>query len=260
MSLFENVEAVRHIASAVSIPVMADADTGYGNAVTVFHTVRYFEDAGIVGINIEDQVAPKRCGHFEGTEVISELEMARKIEAAAKGKREPNFIINARTDALAIEGIERAIQRAKTYVSAGADMIYPERVRNEDDVCRFVEEVAAPININMGFGIRSRPTTPLISIQRLEQLGVARVSLPRMLPAAAIRGMEMALGVLKGAIRSGEVVDRPDLLVGIEDIQNLIDYGDFRSLEAELLTTEQLSSKYAGAATSTPAPAKVRGD
>ena len=134
MSLLENVDACRHIAGCVSIPIMADADTGYGNAVTVFHTVRYFEDAGIVGINIEDQSWPKRCGHLPGKELISPMEMAKKIEAATTSRRDPDFIINARTDAIAVEGFDAALERAKLYAKAGADLIYVEMVQSEEQI------------------------------------------------------------------------------------------------------------------------------
>ena len=168
LSLMENVDVCRHLARSVSIPMMADADTGYGNAVTVFHTVQYFEEAGIVGINIEDQVSPKRCGAMRGKDVIGSREMCKKIEAAIKAKRDPDFIINARTDAIAVEGIEGAVRRAREYAAAGADMIYPDAIRSEDDVKRILDAVPdTPVNINMGFGVRNRPTSPLIPLKRL---------------------------------------------------------------------------------------------
>jgi 2-methylisocitrate lyase-like PEP mutase family enzyme len=244
MSLHQNVEACRALAGSVAIPLMADADTGYGNAVTVFHVVRLFEEAGVAGINIEDQEAPKRCGHMGGKELIHPMEMAKKIEAAAKGRRDADFIINARTDAIAVEGIEGAIARAKLYAEAGADMIFPDAVRGEDDIARLVEAVRVPVSINIGFGIRNRPTTPLIPLPRLRALGVRRLSVPRMLPAAAIRAMETALSLMRHSMESGEVVDRPDLLASIEEIKALMDYGALERLEEELLLPEQLWRKY----------------
>ena len=132
--LRDNIDACRQIARTISIPLMADADTGYGNAVTVYHVVQYFEEAGVVGINIEDQVMPKRCGHMRGKELVEPLEMAMKIDAALKAKRDPDFVINARTDAIAVEGIEGTVARVREYVAAGADMIYPDAIRNEDDI------------------------------------------------------------------------------------------------------------------------------
>jgi 2-methylisocitrate lyase-like PEP mutase family enzyme len=246
--LRDNVDACRHIARAISIPLMADADTGYGNAVTVFHVVQYFEEAGVVGINIEDQLIPKRCGHMRGKELIDPIDMATKIEAALKAKRDPDFIVNARTDAIAVEGIEGTVRRIREYVAAGADMVYADAVRDEDDICRVVEAAGdVPVQVNMGFGIRSRPTTPLISINRLKALGVARISLPRLVPAAAISGMQKALEALRQCVESGEFVERPDLLVDMETITRLVGYEHVSALENELLSAEALERKYGAA-------------
>ncbi len=245
LSLLENAAACRNLARAVSIPLMADADTGYGNAVTVYHAVQYFEESGVVGINLEDQVWPKRCGHMRGKEVIDAREMCRKIEAAAKAKKDPDFIINARTDAIAVEGIDGAIRRLKDYAAAGADMVYPDAVRDEDDVRRVMDALPGiPVNINMGFGIRSRPTTPLIPLKRLGELGVARVSCPRMLTAAAIMGMRKALEQMKQCIESGESADRPDLLASMEDITALAGYDKVDALEEQFALPEDLDRRY----------------
>ncbi len=137
--LRDNVDACRHLARSVDIPLTADADTGYGNAVTVYHVVQYFEEAGIVGVNIEDQVMPKRCGHMRGKELISISEMTKKIEAGLKAKKDQDFIINARTDAIAVEDIAGTVKRVKAYSKAGADMIYVDAIRGEDDIARAVE-------------------------------------------------------------------------------------------------------------------------
>ena len=244
-SLRDNVDACRHIARSISIPLMADADTGYGNAVTVYHVVQYFEEAGVVGINIEDQLMPKRCGHMRGKELVDVREMAKKIEAGQKAKRDKDFVINARTDAIAVEGIEGAVARVREYVAAGADMIYPDAIRSEDDVARVIEAAGdVPVNINMGFGIRSRPTSPLIPLSRLKAMGVARVSLPRFMTASALSGMQKAIAVLKQCMETGELVDRPDLLVGIETITGLFGYDTIAQLENEFLYEEQLATKY----------------
>jgi 2-methylisocitrate lyase-like PEP mutase family enzyme len=244
-SLRDNLDACRRITHTVSIPIMADADTGYGNAVTVFHVVEYFEEAGVVGINIEDQAMPKRCGAMRGKELVEAREMALKIEAALKAKKDPDFVINARTDAIAVEGIEGTVKRVKEYVAAGADMIYPDAVRSEDDILRVLEAAGdVPVNINMGFGIRSRPTTPLIPFVRLAAMGVARISLPRMLPAAALQGMKQAMLVLQQSIAAGEVVHRPDLLFGIEEITGLMGYERIAELEEGLLSEDQRARKY----------------
>jgi len=244
LTLMENVDACRHLARTLSIPLMADAETGYGNPVTVFHAVEYFEEAGVVGMNIEDQVSPKRCGHMQGKELISAREMAKKVEAAVKAKKDPDFIINARTDAIAVEGLDKAIERARLYIAAGADMVFPDAVASEEQIKRFIDAVDAPVSINIGFGIRSRPTTPLMSIKRLAELGVARVTMARMLPSAALMGMHKALELMRDHVENGTLHDRPDLLYGMEEITDLMGYSKIAELEAQFLPDEQLERKY----------------
>lgn len=242
MGLSENVAHCRNLARSVSIPMTADADTGYGNPVNVFHTVRMFEEAGVAGINLEDQVSPKRCGHMPGKDVISEAEMVKKLEAACLARKDDDFVIVARTDALAVEGIEGAVRRARAYARAGADMLFPDAVRSEDDIKRLVDAAGIPVSVNMGFGIRNRPTTPQIPLPRLQELGVKRVSLPRMLPGAAILGMRQALEAMKGVIATGEPVHRPDLVDGIEEIMALMGYEEMRALEKRLTTLDETPS------------------
>ena len=244
LTVMENVDACRHLARTLSIPLMADAETGYGNPVTVFHAVEYFEEAGVVGMNIEDQVSPKRCGHMQGKELISAQEMAKKVEAAVKAKKDPDFIINARTDAIAIEGLDKAIERARLYIAAGADMVFPDAVDSEEQIKRFVDAVDAPVSINIAFGIRSRPTTPLIPVKRLAEIGVARVTMARMLPSAALMGMHKALALMRDHVETGTLHDRPDLLYGMEEITDLMGYSKIAELEAQFLPDEQLERKY----------------
>ena len=244
LTMMENVDACRHIARSISIPLMADAETGYGNPVTVYHTVQYFEEAGVVGINIEDQLSPKRCGHMQGKELISAAEMAKKVEAAVKAKKDPDFIINARTDAIAVEGFDRAVERARLYLAAGADMVFPDAIESEEQIQRFVDAVRAPVSINIGFGIRSRPTTPLIPVKRLQAIGVARVTMARMLPSAALMGMHKALELMRDHVESGTVHDRPDLLYGMDEITALMGYDRIADLEAQFLPDDQLERKY----------------
>lgn len=236
MGLTENVNHCRNLARSVSIPLTADADNGYGNPVNVYHTVRMFEEAGVAGINIEDQVSPKRCGHMPGKAVVTPAEMVKKIEAACMARRDDDFAIIARTDSLAMEGIEGAVKRVRAYAKAGADMIFPDAVRNEDDIKRIVDAAGIPVTINMGFGIRHRPTTPLIPLPRLKEIGVRRISLPRMLPAAAIHAVQAALRAMRDVMETGVPVNREDLLVGIEDIMKVMDYEEMRALEKKLTT------------------------
>ncbi len=244
LGLSDNVTVSRNIAQAVNVPVMADADTGYGNAVNVYHTVRMFEEAGITGINLEDQVSPKRCGHLKGKEIIPAEEMVKKIEAAVAARKDPDFIINARTDAAAIAGIDEAIRRANIYRKAGADMVFPDAVLSEEDIAKFVGNVSAPVSINMGLAIRKRPTTPLVSIKRLEELGVARVTFPRMTTAAALSGMKKALEVILESIAQGKVIERPDLCFSFEELTTLMGFPQMKELEDRFLTEEALAGKY----------------
>ncbi|HUA77692.1 MAG TPA: isocitrate lyase/phosphoenolpyruvate mutase family protein, partial [Acetobacteraceae bacterium] len=132
----------------------------------------------------------------------------------------------------------------KMYVAAGADMVYPDAIASEDQIKRFVDAVQAPVSINMGFGIRSRPTTPQISALRLQEIGVARVSYARMLPAAAIMGMTRALELFRDSVETGTVHDRPDMLAGIEDITDLMGYPFIDKLESEFLLPEEMERKY----------------
>lgn len=249
MGLNENVNHCRHLARAISIPLTCDADNGYGNPMNVHYTVQMFEEAGVAGVNLEDQVSPKRCGHMPGKEVVSRDEMVKKIEAACLARRDDDFVIIARTDALAVEGLDATLERIRAYVAAGADAIFPDAVKTEDQIARVVEAAGGkPVSINMGFGIRPRPTTPLIPLPRLKELGVRRISLPRMLPAAAIRAMRDALSVMRGVMETGVPADRSDLLVGIDEIWNLMGFPAMQALEKRLLTVDSYALKYEAAA------------
>ena len=244
MTLTDNVTVTRNIARSVNIPVSADADTGYGNAINVYHTVKLFEEAGVAGLNLEDQVFPKRCGHLAGKQVITQGEMVKKIEAAVSARQDPDFMIIARTDAASLMGIREAIKRAKAYVAAGADMVFPDAILSAEDIKRFVESVDAPVSINMGLAIRKRPTTPLVSFKELEELGVARVTFPRMITAAAITGMRNALRIVKESLEKGIIIERPDLVAGFEEITDLMGLSRILDLERRFLPDEVLTEKY----------------
>jgi 2-methylisocitrate lyase-like PEP mutase family enzyme len=240
----EAVGTARDLAGCVEIPLLADADTGYGNAVNVFHTVREFERAGVAGVMIEDQTWPKRCGHLAGKEVISAAEMAGKVAAAAQARRDEDFVIMARTDVAASEGVEAAAERAALYAEAGADLLFADALLSAEDIRYFAENVPGPACVNMGFGIRRRSTTPLLSPRELEQLGVAVMIAPRMLTAAAARGMQRALEALSESIETGAVVDRGGLLFSFEEIHELMGMDEINELERRFLVQEQLALKY----------------
>ena len=230
-SLRDNIDAVRFIARSVNVPLSADAEAGYGNAATVHHVVREFEAAGAAAVSLEDQTIPKRCGHVEGKRVIETAEMVGKVEAAVAARRSDAFLVIARTDAIATGGVEEACARARAYAAAGADVIFPDGVRGRDDVARLVEAAGVPVRINMGFGLRTRKTTPLMGLGELKALGVRWVSLSRLLPAAAIRGMERALAAMRESVETGEAVERPDLVADMPDIQALMDYETYFDIE-----------------------------
>jgi 2-methylisocitrate lyase-like PEP mutase family enzyme len=174
----ENVDASAAIAACTSLPLSADADTGYGNAVNVYFTVQGFERAGLACVMIEDQVSPKRCGHMEGKQVISAEEGVEKIRAAVEARRDPDFMIKARTDATAIHGVHEAIRRLNLYAEAGADLLFADALLSADDIATVARNVSKPLSVNMGFGIRQRPTTPLLSARQLQDMGVKAVCYP----------------------------------------------------------------------------------
>jgi 2-methylisocitrate lyase-like PEP mutase family enzyme len=244
MGLEENLSASRMIAARCALPLIADCDTGYGNAVNVWHMVRAFEQAGVAGLMIEDQVWPKRCGHMKGKEVIGADEMAEKIRAAADARRDPSFVIKARTDAYATHGLAEAIRRLNLYAEAGADLLFADAVLREEDIGTAARNLAKPMSVNMGFGIRSRSTTPLISARRLQELGVAAVIYPRLLTSCAIQGMVNGLDALEADLRDGVATDRPALAVSFEVLNELVGLPEAQALEQKFLTRERLQAKY----------------
>ncbi len=248
MGLAENLDACRALVGSTKLPLMADGDTGYGNAVNVHVAVRAFERAGLAGVMFEDQVWPKRCGHMSGKELIGADEMVQKIRAAVEGRSDPDFMIKARTDAAGPVGIGEAVRRANLYAEAGADLLFADAVLSEDDIALFCREVSKPVVVNMGFGIRRRSTTPLLSASQLEQLGVAAVIYPRLLTSAALMGMRRATEVLLESIESGQAADRPDLCFSFEELNDLMGLPAIRDLENRYLTPEELKRKYGGGA------------
>jgi 2-methylisocitrate lyase-like PEP mutase family enzyme len=231
MGYAENLRASAALAAISAIPLSADGDTGYGNALNVYFTVQGFERAGLACLMIEDQVWPKRCGHMEGKQVISAEEGAEKVRAAAEARRDPDFVIKARTDATAIHGVKEAIRRLNLYAEAGADLLFADALLTAEDIATVARNVSKPLTVNMGFGIRQRPTTPLLSVKQLEDMGVKAVSFPRLLTAAAIQGMKSALAVLGQSIDEGRVIDRPDLLVPFGELNELMGLSQLRALE-----------------------------
>jgi len=189
LTMTEMVHQYRNLVNAVDIPVFADADTGYGDVNNVMRTVREYEAAGVAGLFIEDQVFPKRCGHMAGKAVIPLEEMVAKIKAAIAARQDPDLVIMARTDALAVHGFDDAIRRGKAYAEAGADMIFVEAVTSEEQMRTVNREILKPTLANMIEGGK----TPLKTPQELQDLGYAVVvhpcSLTYAVAGAAMRCM-----------------------------------------------------------------------
>ena len=244
MGLEENLRVVRALVGCCDLPLLADADTGYGNAVNVHFTVRGFEQAGVAGLMIEDQVWPKRCGHMKGKQVIPLDEAAAKIRAARDAARNPSFVIMSRTDTLATHGIDEVVRRLNSYGEAGADLLFADAVLSVDDIKTVVANIDKPLCVNMGFGIRQRATTPLLSPAQLTDLGVGVVMYPRLLTASALQGMKAAIGALQESIATGKVVDRPDLLLSFDELNKLMGMSQIEDIERQYLTEDQLRSKY----------------
>ena len=174
LSFSEMVDQAGRIADAVDLPLIADADTGYGNALNVMRTVRAYEKAGVAGMHIEDQNMPKRCGHFDSKQVIDTDEMVGKLKAALDARVDPDFIIIARTDARTVLGLEETLARANAFAEAGADVIFVESPLSEDELALFGSSIAAPLLANMvEYG-----KTPILPAQRLQELGYSLVIHP----------------------------------------------------------------------------------
>ena len=229
------VHFTKNIVDAVEIPVMADADTGYGNSINAMYVTREFIRAGAAGMNIEDQVFPKRCGHLEGKQIIPLEEMVLKIKACTEARNEidPDFVINARTDAIAVAGVDEAVRRGNAYAQAGADLIFVEAPRSVEQIERIVREIKAPVSVNLMDAVVGGKT-PLVSIDTLRKLGVARVSIPVGPLFAAVRGMREYLDAIKGdRIAEG----RTELVVPFAEFKSLVGFDAFRDLERRYLPT-----------------------
>jgi 2-methylisocitrate lyase-like PEP mutase family enzyme len=225
VSLAEMVGHARRIALAVNLPVVADADTGYGNALVVYRTVREYEAAGVAGIHLEDQVFPKRCGHMEGKRVVAAEEHAEKIRAACAARRDPSFVIIARTDARAPLGLDEAIRRARLYRAAGADALFVEAPASEAELAavgRALPDV--PLLANMC----ERGKTPLLTPQALAGLGYRLIIWPVTALFAAAHAMLRALATLR---RDGTTAAIFDQLMAFDDFNRFIGLPEWQARE-----------------------------
>jgi len=194
LGMSEMVDNAKRIVDAVSIPVIADADTGYGNAINVIRTVQSYERAGVAAIHIEDQIAPKKCGHLEGKQLIPAAEMVQKIRAAVDARRSSDFAIIARTDARAVEGLDRALERAHLYREAGADILFVEAPENEGEIEKIAFALrGTPLLFNWAEGGK----TPPVPLQRLQDLGFRIVIFPISTLLVAAHAMTKALQAIQ---------------------------------------------------------------
>ncbi|MGE3289088.1 MAG: oxaloacetate decarboxylase [Pseudonocardia sp.] len=222
----EMIANARRIVAAVDVPVIADADTGYGNAVNVLRTVAGYEQAGVAGIHLEDQVSPKRCGHMSGKAVIDRAEMTGKIRAAVAARRDPDLVLIARTDAAAVEGLDAALDRARAYADAGADLLFVEAPTSVDDIARVAGELrgVAPLVFNWAEGGR----TPAIGLDRIAALGFALVLFPIGTLLAATAGIRAFLEVLRA---DGTPAAALPGLPGFDEFTDLVGLPEVRELE-----------------------------
>ena len=224
VTLSELAGTVSVIAEICHLPLVVDIDTGFGNAINTQRTVRLIERAGACAMQLEDQVFPKKCGHFSGKAVIPVEEAVSKIKAAVDAREDANTMIIARTDARAIDGIAAALDRAEAFVEAGADMIFVEAPRSEDEMRMITQRLAVPQVANMVVGGR----TPLTSQSRLAELGFSLVLYANTPLQAAMRAMSEVLGALKADGDVSAVIDR---LADFEERQRLVDKDSYDRLE-----------------------------
>ena len=209
-----------YLAQAVSIPVISDADTGFGEALSVERTVREYESAGLAGLHIEDQELPKRCGHLSGKSLVDTSAMAAKIRAAVASRRDPGFVIIARTDARSVTGFDDAVARARAYVDAGADVIFPEALESRDEFAAFAREIRAPLIANMTEFGRS----PLLTLAELGELGFAAMLAPVTLFRVAMKAVENALAELRDRGTQAGYIERMQTRAELYD---LLGYREF---------------------------------
>ena len=224
LTMTEMVTHARNIVEATHLPVIADADTGYGNALNVMRTVREYEGTGVAALHIEDQVAPKRCGHFAGKEVISREEMIGKIKAALDARRDSNLMIIARTDARAVLGLKEAVERGVAYSEAGADLIFVDAPESAEELRSIARSIPAPVMANMSEGGK----TPLLSARELRDMGYRLVIYPGSAARAAAKTIQELMAVL---MREGTTKNFLERMVSFEGRNQITGLASFRGLE-----------------------------
>lgn len=218
--LFDHVIAIRE---AVSIPIIADIDTGFGNALNLYRTVRLLERAGANALQLEDQVFPKRCGHFDGKSVVPQSEMVQKIKAAVDARR-GNILILARTDARAVEGLDRALERAAAYAEAGADLLFVEAPQSIEELAAIPKAVPGRHICNIVFGGK----TPMLPREELAKMGYGGILYANAALQAAMLAMR---NVLQHLHATGSLAGAEDRVIGFADRQAMVDFARYKELE-----------------------------
>jgi 2-methylisocitrate lyase-like PEP mutase family enzyme len=229
VTMSEVIERAAQVVSAIKIPVIADADTGYGNATNLVRTVREFERVGVAAIHIEDQITPKRCGHLDGKEVISLAEMEKKLEAAIASRSDPDFGIIARTDARGVHGFDDAIRRAKAFAKLRVDAIFVEAPQSEAELAEIPRQLPGiPLLVNVFKGGK----TPMLPVERLEQMGYRIAIYPSETQRAGIHAMRRVLALLK---REGTTEAMDETLTTFKERDKIVGLDDWQELERRYL-------------------------
>lgn len=224
VTLSETVWRVSAVVEATDLPVIVDADDGYGGPFNVMRTVRLLESAGAAAVQLEDQAAPKRCGHLAGQRVVPPEVMVGKLKAAVDARRDGSLVVIARTDARAVEGLEAALERARLYREAGADVLFVEAPRSRDELARIAQELPAPVMVNMVEGGR----TPLLAAGELEAMGFRLV----IFPGAAVRAAAFAVTQVMERLRQdGSTVAMMHRMLSFDQLNALLDLPRFEERE-----------------------------
>lgn len=227
ITMDEMVKIVSYICDSVDIPVIVDIDTGYGEVLNVVRAIREFEKIGVAAVQIEDQVLPKKCGHLSGKQLVSPFEMARKIKAIVETRRNPDFVVIARTDARGVTGFDDAVMRAKMYLEAGADVIFPEALESEEEFAEFASRIKAPLLANMTeFG-----KSPLIEAWKLEKMGYKFAIYPVTLLRVAMHSMKKALSIIREKGTQKELI--PEMLTR-KELYELIGYHEYEEFDEKM--------------------------
>lgn len=236
VTLSEVIDRAAQVASVVNIPIIADADTGYGNAVNLVRAVREFERSGVAAIHIEDQITPKRCGHLDGKEVIPLEEMGKKLEAALASRSDPDFCIIARTDARGVHGFDDAIRRGRAFAKLGVDAIFVEAPQSEAELAEIPRAiVGVPLLVNVFKGGK----TPMLPVDRLQQMGYRIAIYPSETQRAGIHAMRQALGLLK---RDGTTEAMDDALTTFKERDKIVGLDEWQRLEQRYLASAAAKS------------------